>query len=169
MTSPLLDYANGYLLIAQQGVPSVVNGRIVQTAGTNYLLQCYLKRQDSAGTSTGADYLPLQSSPGNGLTGAGGQIYLYRGYALRYASVGSTYNLDDLSLTGLTFIEFNYNNVPLWLGAGVTGKHRQGKEKAAFFTIETSSGKFGNDAIDNLINENIGGIPVVIRSGQVLN
>jgi hypothetical protein len=169
MTSPLLPYANGYLLIAQQGTPSVVQGRITQTPGTNYLVQCYLKRQDSAGTSTGADYMPLQSGSSNGLTGAGGQIYLYRGYALRYASVGSSYNLDTLSLSGLTFAEFNVTNVPSWLRAGIEARHRQGAEKSAYCIIETASGKFGNDAIDDLINENIGGIPLVIRSGQVLN
>jgi len=169
MTSPLLDYANGWLLTASRGVPSVVSGRVVASAGTYYLVHAYLKRQDSAGTSTGADYLPLQSGGGIELDGGSGQIYLYRGYALRYAVVSSSYDLNVLSLTGLTFVDFNFTATPQWMSAGTTGSHRQGNEKPCFYSMQSSTGKFGNDAIDELINVNIGGIPIVIRSGQVLN
>jgi hypothetical protein len=169
MTSPLLDYANGYLLVRQQGTPSIVNGRVQQTAGTTYLVQCYLKRQDSTGTSTGADYVPVQSRGGAAIDGASGQIYLYRGYALRYAVVSSTYDLEALSLTGVTFSAFTFTSVPEWLVAGVSGSHKQGREKVAYFSVETCGGKFGNSGIDELINNNIEGIPIVIRSGQVLN
>lgn len=169
MTSPLLDYANGYLLVDKQGTPEIVDGRVTFTASNTYLVQCYLKRQDSAGTSTGADYIPAINSTSNSVPGASGQVYLYRGYALRYASVSPDYDLEALNLNGINFIEFNFPIMPAWLVAGVSGLHKQGDEKLAHCAMQSSSGKFGNAGIDKIINESISGIPVVVRSGQVLN
>lgn len=169
MTSPLLPYANAYLLIEERGVPTNVNGRIVASVSSKKLVQCYLKRQDSAGTSTGADYVPTRTGNGDVLPGVSGDVYLYRGYALRYATVSNTYDLMDVVPSSLVWTTFVSTSVPTWFGAGVSGKHRNGNEKTKYMVIERCTGKYGGTSIDQIISENIGGVPLVIYSGDVLN
>lgn len=166
MTSPLLTYSNAWLLITQQGTPTISNGRVTTSAGNTYLVECYLARQQSRGTDTGADYTKTGAQ---GTKGASGQVYLYRGYALRYGAVSSGYDLSVLNLSGITFQEFTSNNKPEWLKDGVSGLYRHGNEKPAYFAIENSAGRFGNAGIDEIINTSIGGLQLIIRSGQVIN
>lgn len=164
MTSPLLPYANAYLVITQQGAPGVVNGRIVTTAGNSYIIECYLKRQDSTGTSTGADYLPTQSNPGETLPGASGDVYLYRGYALRQAAAPSGYDAtSDPFPTSLSWQQLNDE----LLHPGLECVHLQGIESPKASRIERATGKYGGTQIDELIKDYVGGAPLVVRSGDI--
>lgn len=169
MTSPLLPYATSYLVITAEALPSVVNGRVVSQDGDKYAVHCYLKRQDSSGTSTGADYLPSQNTPGSMLPGVSGDVYLYRGYALRYAELAGEFT-DDLPIpTNLTWVPLDSASVPAWLTGGVQCQHRQGLEQYKSSAIERVSGKYGGEGIDAIVSSSIGGVPITIRSGDVLN
>lgn len=169
MTSPLLTYVNAWLLISVSGAPSIVGGRVTTTAGTYRIVQCYLKRQQSSGTSTGADYIFSQTASNLRTGSAGGSVYLYRGYALRYATLTTQPNFSTLDVNGLTYIDFDLPSSPEWMVNGSSGQHRQGGEKPAYFEFEFVGGKFGDAGIDQIINNSIEGIPIVVRSGQVLN
>jgi hypothetical protein len=162
MTSPLLPYTNAYLQISSQGAPSIDNGRFVTTAGVTYVIQCYCVRQDSTGTTTGAEYAPTRQNPGNTLPGVSGEVYLYRGYALRYG-------VGDLDSLPAAWITISADDVPTWLAAGVSGQHRQGNEQVKATTIERVSGKYGGTAIDQIISAQIKGVPITLRSGDVIN
>lgn len=140
------------------------NGRIITEPGTTYVVQCYLTRQQSTGTSSGADYLPTQTTPGEVLPGASGVVYLYAGYALGYNEAE-----DGLDVLPTSWIPLPGNEPLLWLTPGATGKHKQGNEQVKYCKIERVSGKYGNVAIDQIINKEIGGIPILIRSGELLS
>jgi hypothetical protein len=169
MTSPLLPYANSYLLLESAGVPTVSDGRITTTTEGKFLVHCYLTRQDSTGTTTGADYIPTQASPGNTLPGSSGDVYLYRGYALRYAEVDDEYELGDALPATNSWVSLLSTTKPDWLDAGVSGKHLQGSEQPKYTVIERATGKYGGTNIDVTVSVNIGGIPITVRSGDLLN
>jgi hypothetical protein len=169
MSSPLLPYANSYLLLESTGAPVVSDGRITTTVEGKFLVHCYLTRQDSASTTTGADYIPTQSSPGNTLPGSSGDVYLYRGYALRYAEVDEEYELGDALPAVNSWVSLLSTTKPDWLSAGVSGQHQQGSEQPKYTTIERATGKYGGTNIDVTVSVNIGGIPVTVRSGDLLN
>lgn len=163
MTSPLLVYANALLLIKSEAIPEIVNGRVVTEVASRYLVQCFLKRQQSKGTDTGADY------PGsNIMPGVSGDSYLYRGYALRYATISSTYDLES-DVLPTTWTILTSKAKPLWLTDGVTCEHKQGFEQIKHCIIERSSGTYGGSNIDELISHEISGIPIIVRSGDVMN
>jgi hypothetical protein len=169
MSSPLLPYANSYLLLESAGIPTVSDGRITATIEGKFLVHCYLTRQDSTGVTTGADYIPAQASTGNTLPGSSGDVYLYRGYALRYAEVDEEYELGDALPTTISWVSLLSTTKPDWLSAGVSGQHLQGSEQPKYTTVERSTGKYGGTNIDLTVSVNIGGIPVTIRSGDLLN
>ena len=167
MSSPLLPYANAYVLVESLGATTVVSGRITTSAGTKYLVQCYLTKQISTGTETGGEYRPLRASPGSNLPGASGDIYLYRGYALRFAQVASGYALGDtIPTTGWT--DLVSTTKPVWLKAGITVQHQQGSEPiSSECIIEDVAGRYGGAGIDQIVSISVGGIPLVIRSGNI--
>lgn len=169
MASPLLPYANAFLLITASGNPQVVNGRFTAAAGKKYLVRCYLTRQDSTGTTTGADYLPGQSAPGDVLPGVSGDVYLYRGYGLGYIEVANDFNLAVGPMPTTGWLDLRSDAVPAWLVMGVSGQHRQGNEKVKYMKVERCTGKFGGGAIDFQVSVYIGGIPLIIRSGDVID
>jgi hypothetical protein len=166
MGSVLSEYANSYLLIDSGGVPSIIDGRISSGSGDKYLVECYLKREERRE----GEYIGSRSGSSRfALDGASGNIYFYEGYALRYGRVSSNYEIEGLNLSGIVWNELGEGIVPRWIRSGVSGKHRQGVEKAGVFTIEVASGRYGNEGIDKIINKEIGGIRIRIRTGQVLN
>lgn len=165
MTSPLLPYANAYALITTESAPEIENGRVVVTADDKYLLQIYCVRQDSTGATTGADYLPTQTTPGDNMPGASGVVYLYRGYALRYAAVDEDYELGDTLPTDWTNIESR----PSWLVDGMSCQYAHGEVSMQHARIERSSGKYGNSGIDQIIIKEVGGLPIVIRAGEIVD
>jgi hypothetical protein len=163
MTSPLLPYVNACLLITSEGIPEIVDGRIISESGSTYLVQCYMKRQDSQGVTTGASYEKANTMPG-----ASGNAYLYRGYALRYAETANVYDLDNANFN-IAWTELKSTAKPSWLVDGLRCKHKQGLEQIKYCIIERCSGAYGGNKIDALIGEEIGGIPITVRSGDVLN
>lgn len=163
MTSPLLPYANAYLVVVQRGAPEIVDGRVTTTAGSIYLVECYLKRQDSTGTNTGADYLPTQLNPGSALPGASGEVYLYRGYALRQAIAPNGYNpVNDALPSGLAWREVS-NGL---LTPGLDCVHLQGGEPPKPCRVERNTGRYGGAKIDEIVASSIGGVPIIVRSGD---
>jgi hypothetical protein len=167
MTSPLLPYANAFLTVDATGAPTVENGRIVATSSARYLIRCYLTRQDSTGVTTGADYLPTQASPGSMLPGTSGVAYLYRGYGLQYAQVDESYELGVDPAPGAGWTNLLSSSKPGWLMAGAQARHMQGDEPVKWAVLERVTGKFGGSNIDATISVNIGGIPLILRSGDL--
>ena len=167
MSSPLLPYANAYLLFSLDGAPTLVNGRYVATPEATYVVEAYLTRQDSTGVTTGADYIPTQVSPGDTLPGASGVVYLYRGYALRYASVEAGY--DPSGAPQDTSLVWSDATNVTWLKPGLTGLHAHGGEPLKRTKIERATGKYGGVAIDQIVRINISGVPIIIRSGDVID
>lgn len=168
MNSPLLFIANSYLVVVSRGTPALDMGRVVQAAGTTYLVRSYLRRQESSGTTTGADYVPNRRDPGRMLPGASGESYLYRGYALGWcaAPVGYTTGsepADDSSLWQPLLPETK----PSWLIEGIAVTHLQGTEEPKASTIERCTGRYGGLGIDETVGVEIDGIPLVIRSGDL--
>lgn len=159
MTSPLLKYANATLLIKETGPATITAGRITEEATSNHLIRCWLRRQQTTGTTSGADYA------GNNMPGASGITYLYNGYALQHITVSSNYDIESNDpVSGWLDI-----TEPLtWLIAGNNGQHKQGSEPIKYCTIERCSGRYGNTGIDKIIRDNIKGLEIMIQSGDIL-
>lgn len=150
------------------GAPAIENGRITQEPGDQYIVRCYLTRQDSTGTTTGADYLPTQGTPGTTLPGSSGQVYLYRGYALNWTTAPADYEPGDEPPDGSTaWQRLSPVTRPTWLSEGITALHIQGLEAPKQATVERCTGKYGGTAIDEIISREIAGIPIVVRSGDL--
>lgn len=170
MSSPLLEIANAYLLVVQEGVPQVVDGRFVSSESARYLIRCYLKRTESQGPANGAQRLPGLNSPGSGFSGASGEAYAYRGYGILVAEVANDYELSDPIPGDLEWETLLANTKPSWLVAGLTVQHRQGREPNVMASRLTRvTGEFGGDGIDDMVSSEIEGIPLTVLSGEVLN
>ena len=168
MSSPLLFIQNAYLLVTAQGVPLMVDGRVTTTPGVSYLIGCYLVRQQSSGITSGADYIPTLTSPGGSLPGASGLVYYYKGYGLQYATAPSGYEAGDTIPTGLSYTSLAAGS-PEWLLPGMQATHLQGNEAPKYCTIERITGKYGNSGIDETIIQEVGGIPLLVRSGDLVD
>jgi len=168
MTSPLGRYANAYLITSSREVPVISNGRIISDEGQRYVIECYLVRQQSNSTTTGGDYIPTRTSPGDKLPGSSGVVYLYAGYALRYGELPSDYISGEQLPTSITWVEIT-SNAPEWMVIGQECIHMQGKEVTKYCKIERCSGRYGNSAIDEIIIKEVGGIPIVVRSGDLID
>lgn len=168
MASPLAPYAFSYLLIAQVGAPTIVGGRITMAETSKYLVKCYFSRQDSSGTTTGADYVPTKTSPGEMLPGVSGQVYLYRGYGLQYVGVGSDYELGEDVIPVSGWVTLASDNVPVWLHDGIECECLHGNSRAKYAKIEKMTGKYGGLGIDKIISDSIQGIPLTITCGDLV-
>jgi hypothetical protein len=166
MTSPLLPYANSAILIRSQGAVTVANGRISSAAGPYYLIKAFLKREQSTGTETGATKVPLRANSGDSMPGGSGEFFLYRGYALQYAVVPSTFILGSSSELGLVYqnISRQYN----WMAPGQVGSLRFGDDRLMRAQIERSSGVYGGIGIDNIIYSEIGGVEIQVIGGELI-
>ena len=169
MASPLLAYVNAYLVFTSEGTPEIANGRVVASGGQRYIVEAFLTRQDGTSTSTGADYYPSRSNPGEMMPGSGGGVSVYRGYGLRYASVGDGFDIDVDGVPSSGWTVLNASNVPAWLVNGVQCVHKQGREPAKVCGVEFVTGKYGGSGIDQLVSDEVGGIPLVVYSGTLLN
>ena len=95
MASPLAPYINGRLLVPGQGAVTNVDGRWVEAAGDSYLVKVFIKRAQYSGVSSGSKPIPLASQlDGEMMPGASGDQFYYRGYALEWTNVPSTWDLD---------------------------------------------------------------------------
>lgn len=170
MASPLIPYINGYLYVKKHGTPTVIDGRITQTASNYYVFRAYLKRQDAPTTETGSKKVPKANNDGTILPGAAGEMFLYRGYLLGVATVTSTFNFDTASITTLKGLSYSIvADRPSWMMPGMDGYFKFGDEFSKFFRFERLSGAFGGTGIDDIIYYEIGGVPIVISGGEVQN
>lgn len=164
MTSPLLNYANAYLVATGGMTISRTNGRITTSGGQRYLVHAFMKRQQAPTTETGSKKVPKAQNDGTILPGAGGEYYIHRGYAIRYALIGGDFILGTSDTNGLTFIQFS--DQPQWLLTGGNGEYKIGNDPVMYYTIDSSSGTYGGIGIDRMIYDEIGGIPLVLSIGE---
>jgi hypothetical protein len=143
------------------------NGRAVAAVGTRYLVKAFLKRAQSTGTETGGVKVPLTGQRGQLLPGASGERYLYRGYALQYATVSSTFVLGSSSEDALTWT--NIDSQPSWLKPASNSTCLIGNDPIFNGKIERSSGLFGGLGIDEIIYDEMGGIPLIVSGGELQN
>lgn len=165
MSSPLLPFANAAILIRSKSDIEVVNGRIMATDGPLYLVKAFLKRAQSSGTETGSTKIPLKSQAENVLPGASGDSFLYRGYALQYAVVPSTFQLGFSSEANLNYLTVKSQYA--WMLPGQVANLRMGEERILNARIERSTGIFGGGGIDRIIKTETGGIPIQITGGEL--
>ena len=165
-SSPLKPYINGRLLLPGQGGVNLVAGRYVQTAADAYLVKVYIKRAQYSGVSSGSRPLPLESQlDGNMMPGASGDQFYYRGYAIDYAVVPTTFEIgDDESSLLFEQVTAQYS----WLTTGIVGKFKFGDDPLMpTARIQRSSGIFGGQGIDEIIYKEIGGVEIQITGGEV--
>ena len=165
MASPLLPYANSAIVIASTGAVSNVDGRITAAAGNRYLVKAFLKREQSTGTETGGTKTPLRGQVGNILPGASGEYFLYRGYALQYATVASNFVLGTSSETNLVYADIQQQFA--WMLPGQNGQLRFGDDRILNAQIQRSSGVFGGQGIDEIIYSEIGGVQIQVTGGEL--
>ena len=168
-TSPLLPYQNGRLLVPNQGAVSLVNGRWVEAAGDSYLVRLFISRQQYNGVSSGSKPIPLESQlDGQMLPGASGDQFYYRGYALDFAAVSASWDLETSDETGLSFTQVTTQFS--WLATGTECEFRFGQDPIMpAAKIQRSSGVFGGQGIDEIIYKEIGGVEIQITGGEIQN
>lgn len=168
-TSPLLPYQNGRLLVPNQGVVSLVDGRWVEAAGDSYLVRLFISRQQYSGVSSGSKPIPLESQlDGQMLPGASGDQFYYRGYALDFATVSASWDLETSDETGLLFTQVTTQFS--WLATGTECGFRFGQDPIMpAAKIQRSSGVFGGQGIDEIIYKEIGGVEIQITGGELQN
>lgn len=167
MASPLLPYANGRLLVADQGTVSQVDGRWVQTGQQYYLVKLFISRSQYSGVSSGSKLIPLPSQEdGRMMPGASGDSFYYRGYALQYASVTPDWDLELSDESALTWVDITAT--PGWLYTGLQCPFRIGNDPIMpRANIERSSGVFGGQGIDEILYREIGGVEIQITGGEL--
>lgn len=97
------------------------------------------------------------------MPGTSGDVYLYRGYALRQATAPAGY--DPVASPVPSTLVWQSITAGL-LQPGVDCIHLQGLESAKPCKIERATGKYGGSQIDEIITEHVGGLQIVIRSGD---
>lgn len=168
MASPLLPYINARVLAAVETAPAIVNGRFTAGLGQMYLTQCFMKRAQYSGVSSGSKNIPLESQlDGRMMPGASGDAFYYRGYALRYAPVPADYDPETDDETLLTFTDIAAT--PEWLYTGREVKFYFGDEKPMTGAIERSTGVFGGQGIDRILYSELGGVQLQITGAELQN
>jgi len=165
MASPLLPYANAKVLVTAEGTVSIVNGRLQASAGQKYYLNCYMKRAQYSGVSSGSKKLPLESQlDGEMLPGASGDSFYYRGYALQTAPVPAEFQIGDDD-SGLTWNDVQAQEA--YLLPGTVVEFKLGTQGSMSGRIERSNGVFGGQGIDEIIYRGIGGVELQITGSEV--
>jgi hypothetical protein len=166
MTSPLAPYVNSRVLISAIGAVSIVNGRVSMANAGQRLVKCFLKRAQYTGVTSGSKKIPLQSQlDGLMMPGASGDQFYYRGYALEYA-VTSNFDIETSSESGLTWLpvttQFNF------LVPGPECVLKFGNDPIMRSArIERSSGVFGGIGIDQVIYQEMGGVPIQLTGSEL--
>lgn len=167
MASPLLPYANAKVLVTAEGAVSLVGGRFQAAAGQKYYLNCFMKRAQYSGVSSGSKRLPLESQlDGEMLPGASGDSFYYRGYALQAAPVAADFELGDDD-SGVTWTDVQTQKA--YLLPGTVVEFQFGTEAPMTGRIERSNGVFGGEGIDEILYSEIGGVELQITGGQIQN
>lgn len=169
MASPLLPYANARVLVPNQGAVSIVNGRWVEAAGNYYLVKCFLKRSQYSGVSSGSKLVPIPSQlDGEMMPGASGDQFYYRGYALEWVEVSSSWDLETSDETPLVFQQVLTQYT--WLATGTECQFRLGQDPIMpTAKIQRSSGIFGGQGIDEIIYKEIGGVELQLTGAELQN
>ena len=167
MTSPLLQFANGRILVPAEGGVSQVNGRWVTSNPYSYLGKLFIKRMQYTGTTSGSKKIPLASQlNGEMMPGASGDQFFYRGYTLEYVQVDNDWDLETSDETGLIWSQMVTQ--PNWIIPDKACKFRFGQDPIMFNArIERSSGIFGGQGIDDIIYKEMGGVQVQITGGEM--
>lgn len=164
--SPLLEYANAYIKATSEGAVTLVDGRYTAAAGTTYLVRAFIKRAQYSGVSTGSVKQPLPSQmDGKLMPGASGDQFLYRGYALQYATVAPTFNPQTDNTGGLTWT--NLATTPTWLRHGKEVIFYHGATMPMNARIERSSGVFGGAGIDSILYQELGGVEIQLYGAEI--
>ncbi len=168
-TSPLLPYQNGRLLVPSQGAVSLVGGRWVESEGDSYLVRVFINRQQYNGVSSGSKLVPIPSQlNGEMMPGASGDQFYYRGYALDFAPVPPTWDLEASSESALSFTQVTTQYS--WLATGVECLFRFGQDPIMTAAkIQRSSGRYGGQGIDQIIYKEIGGVEIQVTGGELQN
>ena len=169
MASPLLPYANSRILVPNQGAVSLVNGRWVESAGNYYLVKCFLKRAQYSGVSSGSKMVPILSQlDGEMLPGGSGDQFYYRGYALEWVEVPSTWDLEASDESALVWAQVTTQYD--WLATGTECTFRFGQDPIMPATrIQRSSGVFGGQGIDEIVYKEIGGVELQLTGAELQN
>lgn len=168
MTSPLLQYANAYVKVTAKGAVTTVNGRFTAASGNTYLVQCFLKRQQYSGVTSGSSKQPrVELLEANRMPGASGDSFYYRGYALRYSAVTASYDPQVSNPATLTWTDVTAS--PTWLRPGSEAVLFLGASAPMKAHIERSSGVFGGRGIDQLLYAELGGVELQLVGAEVLD
>ena len=139
----------------------------MEAAGDSYLVKMFIKRAQYTGTTSGSKRLPLESQlNGEMLPGASGDSFYYRGYALEWAAVADTWDLELSDESGLSFqqVTTQYS----WLVPDTECKFRFGQDPVMNTArIQRSSGVFGGEGIDAIVYKEIGGVQIQITGGEI--
>lgn len=167
MASPLFPYINSRLLVPNQGAVSLVDGRWVEAAGDSYLVKMFIKRAQYSGVSSGSKLIPIPSQlDGEMMPGASGDQFYYRGYALEWTTVPSSWDLETSDETGLVFqqVTTQYS----WLATGTECVFRFGQDPIMpAAKIQRSSGQYGGQGIDQIIYKELGGVELQLTGGEL--
>ena len=169
MASPLLSYANARILVPSQGAVSLVDGRWVEAAGNSYLVKCFLNRAQYTGVSSGSKLVPIPSQlDGEMMPGASGDQFYYRGYALEWVEVPSTWDLETSDESALVWTKSTEQYS--WLATGVEVQFRLGNDPIMpTAKIQRSSGVFGGQGIDEILYQEIGGVELQLTGTELQN
>ena len=169
MASPLLPYANGRILVPNQGAVSLVNGRWVEAAGNSYLVKLFISRMQYSGVSSGSKMVPILSQlDGEMLPGGSGDQFYYRGYALEWVEVPSSWDLETSDESALVWAQVTTQYS--WLATGTECTFRFGQDPIMPATrIQRSSGVFGGQGIDEIVYKEIGGVELQLTGAELQN
>ena len=152
-----------------QGAVSLVNGRWVEAVGDSYLVRLFINRSQYSGVSSGSKLIPIPSQlDGQMLPGASGDQFYYRGYALDFATVPASHDLESSSEVGLQFTQVTTQYT--WLATGTECIFRFGQDPIMpAAKIQRSSGQYGGQGIDEIIYKEIGGVEIQVTGGEIQN
>ena len=169
MASPLKPYINARLLVPGLTAVTLVAGRYVSTPGDSYLVKCFMKRAQYGGVSSGSKNIPLESQlDGNMLPGAGADQYYYRGFAIEWVQVPSSWDLETSDESVLTFAEVT-TQYP-WMATGTECGFRLGTEQPMINAkIQRSNGVYGGAGIDEILYKEIGGVELQVTGAEIQN
>lgn len=169
MASPLLPYANGRILVPNQGAVSLVNGRWTEAAGDSYLVKLFISRIQYSGVSSGSKLVPIPSQlDGEMMPGASGDSFYYRGYALEWVQVSNTWDLETSDESALVWAQVATQYE--WLATGTECQFRLGQDPIMpAAKIQRSSGVFGGQGIDQILYQEIGGVELQLTGGEIQN
>lgn len=171
MSSPLLEFSNSSIVISiNSGAPEVIDGRYVldNNLSSRYLVRCYLVRVQGSKVDTSIGEASGYSR--SGFQGIDVDRFLYRGYCLQYASISSGFEHGNSSEDNLGYIDIG-SEVPNFLsnGSGIRGiSIRHGVDYIADGYLHIIGGVYGSRGIDEIIYENIGGVPITVRGTRQL-